>query len=206
VTKSPRWQLPRITLPHIPLNNLGFFAPLVAVFVAGLLGGTLLRRLPKLNLRGLKLPSLHLRRSRAEEQVAAQQQVELEQGIDALDQAVAAEPPRKAKSESKSVPAPAPAVAEAGGTPLMSSAGSSAPVETPPPRSSRTAAEPAAVAPTPVMPPQVADVEQEMKESLMDRRVRRVLELNKEGRSIAAIAEELQMGQDEVKLILDLNQ
>ena len=40
----------------------------------------------------------------------------------------------------------------------------------------------------------------------MDRRVRRVLELNKEGRSIQAIAQELEMGQDEVKLILDLNQ
>ncbi|MBU0509507.1 hypothetical protein KKH27_11820 [bacterium] len=51
----------------------------------------------------------------------------------------------------------------------------------------------------------VPDAEKEAKDSLMDRRVRRVLELNKEGRSISDIAEELQMGQDEVKLILDLN-
>jgi hypothetical protein len=40
----------------------------------------------------------------------------------------------------------------------------------------------------------------------MDRRVRRVLELNKEGKNIQTIAQELEMGQDEVKLILDLNQ
>jgi hypothetical protein len=51
-----------------------------------------------------------------------------------------------------------------------------------------------------------ADAEHDAKESLMDRRVRRVLELSQEGRTVAAIAEELQMGQDEVKLILDLNQ
>ncbi|MDD5088579.1 MAG: hypothetical protein PHI18_07270 [bacterium] len=55
------------------------------------------------------------------------------------------------------------------------------------------------------VPQQVVDEEKEAKETLMDRRVRRVLELNKEGRTVAAIAEELEMNQDEVKLILDLN-
>jgi chemotaxis protein histidine kinase CheA len=44
-----------------------------------------------------------------------------------------------------------------------------------------------------------------MKESLMDRRVKRVLELSAQKRNIADIAKELDMGQDEVKLILDLN-
>ncbi|MFZ5434401.1 MAG: DUF6115 domain-containing protein [Calditrichota bacterium] len=58
--------------------------------------------------------------------------------------------------------------------------------------------------PEPVMD-EVPDAEKEAKDSLMDRRVRRVLELNKEGRSVSDIAEELEMGQDEVKLILDLN-
>lgn len=47
--------------------------------------------------------------------------------------------------------------------------------------------------------------EEEVKESLMDRRVRRVLELSKAGRPVGEIAAELEMGQDEVKLILDLN-
>jgi hypothetical protein len=48
--------------------------------------------------------------------------------------------------------------------------------------------------------------EDEIKETLMDRRVRRVLELSKQGHNIQSIAQELEMGQDEVKLILDLNQ
>jgi hypothetical protein len=51
-----------------------------------------------------------------------------------------------------------------------------------------------------------AQEEDIIKESLMDRRVRRVLELHKAGSDIASIAKELEMGQDEVKLILDLNQ
>lgn len=55
------------------------------------------------------------------------------------------------------------------------------------------------------VPQEVVDEEKEAKETLMDRRVRRVLQLNKEGRTVAAIAEELEMNQDEVKLILDLN-
>lgn len=54
-------------------------------------------------------------------------------------------------------------------------------------------------------PVEVPDAEEQAKDSLMDRRVRRVLELTREGRNVADIAEELQMGQDEVKLILDLN-
>jgi hypothetical protein len=64
---------------------------------------------------------------------------------------------------------------------------------------SRAVAETQAAAPAP------APEEEEVKESLMDRRVRRVLELNKQNRPIAEIAAELEMGQDEVKLILDLN-
>lgn len=55
------------------------------------------------------------------------------------------------------------------------------------------------------LPVEVPDAVEEAKDSLMDRRVRRVLELTSEGRTIADIAEELHMGQDEVKLILDLN-
>lgn len=54
--------------------------------------------------------------------------------------------------------------------------------------------------------PVESEPESELRESVMDRRVARVLELSREGRNVAAIAEELQMGQDEVKLILDLNQ
>lgn len=53
--------------------------------------------------------------------------------------------------------------------------------------------------------PAAAPVESAMKESLMDRRVKRVLELSAEKKSLAEIAQELDMGQDEVKLILDLN-
>jgi hypothetical protein len=49
-----------------------------------------------------------------------------------------------------------------------------------------------------------SDAEKELRVTVKDRRVARVLELSREGRSISAIAEELQMGQDEVKLILDL--
>ncbi len=52
---------------------------------------------------------------------------------------------------------------------------------------------------------QPATVEAAMKESLMDRRVKRVLELSGQNKSLAEIAQELDMGQDEVKLILDLN-
>ena len=54
--------------------------------------------------------------------------------------------------------------------------------------------------------PVESEPESELRESVMDRRVARVLELSREGSNVAAIAEELQMGQDEVKLILDLNQ
>lgn len=50
-----------------------------------------------------------------------------------------------------------------------------------------------------------SDAEKELRETVVDRRLARVVELSREGRSISAIAEELQMGQDEVKLILDLN-
>lgn len=52
---------------------------------------------------------------------------------------------------------------------------------------------------------QAATVEAAMKESLMDRRVKRVLELSGQNKTLAEIAQELDMGQDEVKLILDLN-
>jgi hypothetical protein len=69
----------------------------------------------------------------------------------------------------------------------------------------RQAAPPPPPAPE-LVPEPVMEEEKEVRESLMDRRVRRVLELSREGRSVTDIAEELQMGQDEVKLILDLNQ
>jgi hypothetical protein len=74
-----------------------------------------------------------------------------------------------------------------------------------PPVQPKKAPAPPKPAPEPE-PELVLDNENEMKESLMDRRVRRVLELSRQGATVAAIAEELQMGQDEVKLILDLNQ
>lgn len=70
-------------------------------------------------------------------------------------------------------------------------------IEQEPPRKREAAPEPPVESPEP---------EGELAETMMDRRVSRVLELSKDGRSVAAIAEELQMGQDEVKLILDLNQ
>jgi hypothetical protein len=50
-----------------------------------------------------------------------------------------------------------------------------------------------------------AGSEQEIRETLMDRRVKRVLELSASGRTVVEIADEMQMGQDEIKLILDLN-
>ncbi|MBK6766396.1 MAG: hypothetical protein IPG71_08785 [bacterium] len=53
--------------------------------------------------------------------------------------------------------------------------------------------------------PVATPVESTMKDSLMDRRVKRVLELAAGNKSLADIAQELDMGQDEVKLILDLN-
>ncbi len=174
VTKAPRWHLPQWKLPAFPLRNFGLLGVLAAVFVAGLLGGALLRHLPKLKLRGFRLPTLKLPSVKlperkpsvkAKERAAKKLHTELATDLETLDKAVSAEPPRAAKPV--------------------------APVAPP--------------EPDPVPEP-VLDGEQEMKESLMDRRVRRVLELNREGRSISAIAEELQMGQDEVKLILDLNQ
>jgi hypothetical protein len=73
-------------------------------------------------------------------------------------------------------------------------------VEQEPPRQS------AAPEPEPDPVPVEIEPEDELRETVMDRRVTRVLELSREGRTVAAIAEELQMGQDEVKLILDLNQ
>jgi DNA-binding NarL/FixJ family response regulator len=108
-----------------------------------------------------RLSMPHRKSHKKERPVKADVTGELEEGLQALDEAVAQEPPRKAA-------APPP----------------------PPPE------------PEPVLQP----AEDEVRESLMDRRVRRVLELSREGRSVTAIAEELQMGQDEVKLILDLNQ
>jgi hypothetical protein len=77
-----------------------------------------------------------------------------------------------------------------------------------PARTAAAAPPPPAPAPEPEPEPEpveAVDMEKEARESLMDRRVRRVLELSQDGRSVAEIAEELQMGQDEVKLILDLN-
>lgn len=50
-----------------------------------------------------------------------------------------------------------------------------------------------------------APVDEEVKETAMERRVKRVLELSKGGADIESIAKQLEMSQDEVKLILDLN-
>ncbi|MBU1638461.1 hypothetical protein KKC97_12420 [bacterium] len=47
--------------------------------------------------------------------------------------------------------------------------------------------------------------DEEVKETAMERRVKRVLELSKSGTDIESIAKQLEMSQDEVKLILDLN-
>lgn len=47
--------------------------------------------------------------------------------------------------------------------------------------------------------------DEEVKETAMERRVKRVLELSKDGSDIENIAKQLEMSQDEVKLILDLN-
>lgn len=70
-------------------------------------------------------------------------------------------------------------------------------------------APPKAVAVQPVMAvtpePELMDKTEESQESLMDRRVRRVLDLSQQGKTVAEIAESLEMAQDEVKLILDLN-
>ncbi len=52
--------------------------------------------------------------------------------------------------------------------------------------------------------PEPAEVEA-LKESAVERRAKRVVELSKQGKSIADIAQELEMSQDEIKLILDFN-
>jgi hypothetical protein len=46
---------------------------------------------------------------------------------------------------------------------------------------------------------------QRLKESAMDRRIQQVLQLAADGKTAADIAQELEMSQDEIKLILDLN-
>ena len=53
-------------------------------------------------------------------------------------------------------------------------------------------------------PPEPVEVEV-LKESAAERRAKRAVELSKQGKSIADIAQELEMSQDEIKLILDLN-
>ncbi|HEY3295767.1 MAG TPA: hypothetical protein VGL38_10030 [bacterium] len=129
------------------------------IFGGGLLGGLAIRggiRPPR-----LRMPKLPQRKKKPQSQ---DMETELSDDLQALEEAVAQEPPRKA-----------------------------APAAPPPPERE-------------LIPEPVLEEEQEVRESLMDRRVRRVLELNREGRSVTDIAEELQMGQDEVKLILDLNQ
>ena len=50
-----------------------------------------------------------------------------------------------------------------------------------------------------------APADEELKETAMERRVKRVLDLSKGGADIESIAKQLEMSQDEVKLILDLN-
>ncbi len=60
--------------------------------------------------------------------------------------------------------------------------------------------------PAQTAPEKLESVEVEaLKESAAERRAKRVVELSKQGKSIADIAQELEMSQDEIKLILDLN-
>lgn len=139
--------------------RLGIPTPVIwlVIFGGGLFGGLALGKI----LGGTRPPRLRMPK-RKKKQRAKNIESELEEDLQALDDAVAQEPLRK-----------------------------DAPLPPPEPE----------LVPEPVM-----EAEQEVRESVMDRRVRRVLELSREGRSVTDIAEELQMGQDEVKLILDLNQ
>jgi hypothetical protein len=151
-----KWWPPRV--PNVPIA-----LQLVLVFGAGFGGGVFVWRRfgSQGSVRTPKPPKPPKVPREKKQKKAKEPHKELEEGLDALEDAVRQEPAR---------------------------ASASAPPE-----------------PDPVPEP-VLEVEGEVRESLMDRRVRRVLELSKEGRSITDIAEELQMGQDEVKLILDLNQ
>lgn len=68
---------------------------------------------------------------------------------------------------------------------------------------------PSQTRPTPVesegeQPLEASEI-QKLKQSATDRRVQRVLQLAGEGKTIADIAQELEMSEDEIKLILDLN-
>ena len=71
--------------------------------------------------------------------------------------------------------------------------------ETPP---AKTAPEKPAATEAPVPEPVEVEV---LKESAAERRAKRVVELSNQGKSIADIAQDLEMSQDEIKLILDLN-
>jgi len=147
------WNLPVQLQNFSPITLLAGAAGVG--FILGLIVRGLLGRIKSISFH---LPRIRLPKRKPKE---ADLSEELAQGMEALDEAVKEEPPRKA---------------------------------------AKTAAPPA-----PEPEPEPVDAEKELRESVMDRRVRRVLELSGEGRTVASIAEELQMGQDEVKLILDLN-
>lgn len=77
--------------------------------------------------------------------------------------------------------------------------------KTEPPAKKTSPSTPAPSPPVDEPTPEPAEVET-LKESAAERRTKRVMELSKKGKSISDISQELEMSQDEVKLILDLNQ
>ncbi len=165
----------------------------VSGMVGGFIGGKL--RLPS---GGLKLPNLNFKiplTGRSKEKGPFDAADQIEEDIQSLDRAVASEKSKTAKQPpkaeanpgAKEAPVPKPVKREKEalkGVPqdVLDEAEKSLPADD-----------------------EAENVEDAMKESLMDRRVKRVLELSAESKSLAEIAQELDMGQDEVKLILDLH-
>lgn len=164
---------------NIPWWMIGAIA-FVAGLIGGVIGGKIKMPSMKFKLPGLKLPKLKFGKKDKSKDAAE----ELEDDIASLDRAVA--------SEKKITPKPP----------------KEEPKKPEPPKDVKEEPK-AAPAPEPATPaelePVTENVEAAMKESLMDRRVKRVLELSAEKKSLAEIAQELDMGQDEVKLIIDLN-
>ncbi|MCB1059349.1 MAG: hypothetical protein KDB65_03885 [Calditrichaeota bacterium] len=145
-------------------------------FFAGLVGGVLGSKI-RWPFGKLTLPALKLFKRNSEKKDKKKDKAdELEDDLESLDRAIA--------SEKKSDPKPS----------------KDKPKSQEPPKDEKEESK------TEDAPEPAAEtVEAAMKESLMDRRVKRVLELSAEKKSLAEIAQELDMGQDEVKLILDLN-
>lgn len=165
-----------------------FWLITLIAFGAGLIGGVTAKfiKLPAFKLRGFKfrLPKFSLPRRNPKSQEESEPD-EISRDIDRLDEAVANEKPRKPKPNDK-----------------PNEARQEEPKEAPKEVPKEVAKQAEEEFPADEEP---ANVEVAMKESLMDRRVKRVLELAADKRSLPEIAQELDMGQDEVKLILDLN-